>query len=209
MSQTYESGLFGWHLCNSSRLTCDLINRVTGFPRWLRGKETACQCKRSRFDLWVGKIPWRRKLQPTPVFLPGNPQDRRAWWAIVYGVAKELDMTMWLNNNYKQGNVSVSALLLTPHPSSAQDRAVWGLTGSQQVSFSPTDLGTGESPDSSFYTSSLGSMLLMLPGASVFPSARGIATRTQFTLRAGRIWVWRKMTGLLWQLPADFCLPLR
>jgi len=24
------------------------------------------------FDLWVGKIPWRRGWQPTPVFLPGE-----------------------------------------------------------------------------------------------------------------------------------------
>ena len=24
------------------------------------------------FDPWVGKIPWRRKWQPTPVFLPGE-----------------------------------------------------------------------------------------------------------------------------------------
>ena len=24
------------------------------------------------FDAWAGKIPWRRKLQPTPVFLPGE-----------------------------------------------------------------------------------------------------------------------------------------
>ena len=34
------------------------------------GKEPACQCKRHRFDPWVGNIPWRRKQQPTPVFLP-------------------------------------------------------------------------------------------------------------------------------------------
>ena len=26
----------------------------------------------SRFDLWVGKFPWRRKWQPTPVLLPGK-----------------------------------------------------------------------------------------------------------------------------------------
>ena len=26
----------------------------------------------SRLDPWVGKIPWRRKWQPTPVFLPGK-----------------------------------------------------------------------------------------------------------------------------------------
>ena len=31
---------------------------------------------------------WRRKWQPTPVFLPGNPRDRGARWAAVYGVAQ-------------------------------------------------------------------------------------------------------------------------
>ena len=30
------------------------------------------QCGRPRFDPWVGKIPWRRKRQPTPVFMPGK-----------------------------------------------------------------------------------------------------------------------------------------
>ena len=29
---------------------------------------------------------WRRKWQPTPVFLPGESQGRGAWWAAVYGV---------------------------------------------------------------------------------------------------------------------------
>ena len=36
------------------------------------GKESACQCRRDEFDPWGGKIPWSRKLQSTPVFLPGN-----------------------------------------------------------------------------------------------------------------------------------------
>ena len=31
---------------------------------------------------------WRRKWQPTPVFLPENPRDGGAWWAAVYGVAQ-------------------------------------------------------------------------------------------------------------------------
>ena len=31
---------------------------------------------------------WRRKWQPTPVFLPGESQGRVAWWAAVYGVAQ-------------------------------------------------------------------------------------------------------------------------
>ena len=47
-----------------------------GFPGGSGGKEPACQCKRFserlRFDHWVGKIPWRRAQQPTPVFLPGE-----------------------------------------------------------------------------------------------------------------------------------------
>jgi len=31
-----------------------------------------------KFDPWVGKIPWRRKWKPTPVFLIGNAMDRGA-----------------------------------------------------------------------------------------------------------------------------------
>ena len=30
-----------------------------------------------RFDLWVGKIPWRRRWQPTPGLLPGKPHGQR------------------------------------------------------------------------------------------------------------------------------------
>ena len=40
------------------------------------------------FGPWVVKIPWRRKWQPTPVFLPGNSMDRGTWQATVHGVAK-------------------------------------------------------------------------------------------------------------------------
>ena len=36
------------------------------------------------FDPWIKEIPWRRKWQPTPVFLPGNPTDRRTWRARVH-----------------------------------------------------------------------------------------------------------------------------
>ena len=43
------------------------------------------------FDLWVRKILWRRKWEPTPIFLPGESHDRGAWRAIVQGVVKELD----------------------------------------------------------------------------------------------------------------------
>ena len=45
------------------------------------GKESACQCRRRRrrgFDPWVRNIPLRRKWQPTPVFLPGEPHEQRS-----------------------------------------------------------------------------------------------------------------------------------
>ena len=45
---------------------------------WLSGEESACQCRRCGLDRWVGKIPWRRKWQPTPVFLPGGSLGQRS-----------------------------------------------------------------------------------------------------------------------------------
>ena len=44
----------------------------TGLPGWLGVKESACQCRSRRrhgFKPWVAKIVWRRRWQPTPVFL--------------------------------------------------------------------------------------------------------------------------------------------
>ena len=47
-------------------------------PCWLRGKEPARQCRRCRFNPWVRTTPWRRKWQPTPVFLPGKSHGQRS-----------------------------------------------------------------------------------------------------------------------------------
>ena len=49
---------------------------LVGLPRWLNDKDSACQCRshrRCEFNFWVRKIPWSRKCQPTPVFLPEIP----------------------------------------------------------------------------------------------------------------------------------------
>ena len=43
----------------------------------LSGKESACQSKRLGFNPSVRKLPWRRKWQPTPVFLPGKSHGQR------------------------------------------------------------------------------------------------------------------------------------
>jgi len=50
-----------------------------GFPGGTSGKEAACRRqKRLGFDPWVGKIPWRRTWEPTPVFLPGESRGQRS-----------------------------------------------------------------------------------------------------------------------------------
>ena len=49
-----------------------------GLCRWHSGKESTCQCRKLRFDPWVGTIPQRRKWQPTPVFLPGKFHRQRS-----------------------------------------------------------------------------------------------------------------------------------
>ena len=66
---------------------------LAGLPNWpkctgnlsglggTRGKEPTCQCrrhKRSGFDPSVGKIPWRRAWQPTPMFLPRESHGQRS-----------------------------------------------------------------------------------------------------------------------------------
>ena len=43
--------------------------------QWL---ESTCQFKRRGFNSWIRKIPWRRKWQPTPVFLPGKSHGQRS-----------------------------------------------------------------------------------------------------------------------------------
>ena len=56
--------------------------------------------QKTRYDPWVGKIPWRRKWQLIPVFLPWELEGG-AWWATVCRVAKEMDMTERLSNREK------------------------------------------------------------------------------------------------------------
>ena len=48
---------------------------LPGLIWWLIGKESACQCRRHRFDPWVSKIPWRRN---SLVFSPGKSHGQRS-----------------------------------------------------------------------------------------------------------------------------------
>ena len=52
-----------------------------GFPGYLNGKESTGQCRshrRCRFNPWVGKMPWRKKWQHTPGFLPRQSHGQKS-----------------------------------------------------------------------------------------------------------------------------------
>jgi len=71
-----------------------VVQQLWGFPGGTSGKEPAFQCRRCKrhgFNPWVGKIPWSRAWQPTPVFLPGEAHGQSS--LVGYGLwgRKELD----------------------------------------------------------------------------------------------------------------------
>ena len=68
-----------------------------GLPGWLSGKESSCQCRRQRFNPRVWRTPWRRKWQPTPVFLLGKSREQRSLVGYSPWGHKESDMTEQLS----------------------------------------------------------------------------------------------------------------
>ena len=81
----YTQDHLGFLLCYLLRVLCVCVLHVDlwsilGTSRWCSGKESTCQCRRLKrcgFDLWVGKIPLRRKWQPT-VLSPGKSHAQRS-----------------------------------------------------------------------------------------------------------------------------------
>ena len=72
------------------------VHLKLGFPGGASGKELTCQCRRHKrhgFSPWIGKSPWRRAWQPTPVFLPGESYGQRSLVGNIPQGGKELDVT--------------------------------------------------------------------------------------------------------------------
>ena len=85
-----------------------------GFPGGTSGKEPACQCRRCTrrgFSPWVGKMPWSRKWQPTPVFLPGESYGQRSLGGYSPRVAKSQTRLKRLNTQARTCGTK------TPHAS--------------------------------------------------------------------------------------------
>ena len=62
----------------------------TGFSGGSDSKESACN---EGGDPWVRQSPWRRKWQPTPVFLPGESHGQKSLVGYSSWGGKELAMT--------------------------------------------------------------------------------------------------------------------
>ena len=70
--------------------------------------ESACQCRRCEFDPWVGKIPWRRAWQPTPVLLPGESHRQRSLAGYSPWGCKESDMAEGQSSRIPSRKASVN-----------------------------------------------------------------------------------------------------
>ena len=96
------------------------VHSIYGLPWWLSGKGSTCQCRRHRrlgFNPWVGKIPWRRKWQPTPAFLPEKSHGQRSLVGYSPWSRKESDTTERLH---------FTSLLLTVAQLVKNPPAMWG-----------------------------------------------------------------------------------
>ena len=75
MSVEREGPLVGRSEASFKEFKSTLCN---GLARWLSGKESACSASRPGHNPCVGTIPWSRKWQPTPVFLPGESYGQKS-----------------------------------------------------------------------------------------------------------------------------------
>ena len=102
--------IFHWSIvdlqyCVSFRCTAEWFSYISiifqiifhGLPSYLSQFARIClQCRRPKFNSWVGKIPWRRKWQPTLGFLPGDFLGQRSLEGYSLWDGKDSDMTEWL-----------------------------------------------------------------------------------------------------------------
>ena len=82
-----EVSIFHRYLCWS------MADLGVGFPG---GSGICLQCRGPRFNLWIGKIPWRREWLPTQVFLPGEFHGQRSVAGYSPWGCKELRTAEWL-----------------------------------------------------------------------------------------------------------------
>ena len=97
--------LYKWSTLTSPREERHKISKlnvsISGSSLVVQKAESVClQCRRPGFDPWIGKIPWRRKWQPTPVLLPGKFHGLRSLVGYSPWGRKKSDMTERLHFHF-------------------------------------------------------------------------------------------------------------
>ena len=95
------------------------------------------ETQEARFKPWIGKIPWRRKWQPTPVFLPGKSHGQSSLVGYTPRSCKELNMT---KRQQEPNSVTGSVFLICRMRSRWSLRGLkfyhaWGRRGMEALSF--------------------------------------------------------------------------
>ena len=81
---------------------------MAGLPWWLSSK-SVCQSRKWELDPWEGRIPWRRKRQPTPVFLPEKSSGQRSLVGYSPWVAKsQTQLSDWTTTATLGDNLAAS-----------------------------------------------------------------------------------------------------
>ena len=73
-----------------------MYNKVFWLPRWLSGKESTCQCRRRRFDPWVGKIPLEEEMAAHSSILARKMQWTEGSRGL-HSMGSQSDTTEWLS----------------------------------------------------------------------------------------------------------------
>ena len=72
---------------DTTEVTCSSSSWNRGFPGSSVVKNLTANAG-DMFNSWVGKIPWRRKWQLTPLYLPEKPHGHRSWQATVHEITQ-------------------------------------------------------------------------------------------------------------------------
>ena len=83
-----EGDVTGWPIS-------ERVSQHLGLPRWLGGEESTCQCRKRRFDPWVGTTLWRREWLLIPVFLPGEFNGQRHLGGYIQSIGLQKAGHVW------------------------------------------------------------------------------------------------------------------
>ena len=116
----------------------ELLSQRPGSPGGSDGKEPACNVgDQAGFHPQVRKIPWRRKWQPTPAFLPGKSCGQRSLMSYSPWGPKGSDTTEQFHFHFslscigeENGNPLQHSCLENPRDRGAWWAAVYGVTQS-------------------------------------------------------------------------------